>query len=138
MTIKKDCVVKYLKHDFKEIGIASGVIIAVVVILFVISQFTITANSLFDIISGIIILSFTFGVAHWWNYSTFRFLECGYGGPLLIALVCEVVIGIIYCVIGNYPSVRYDIISILPDLLVSIILLVIGVPIASAIARCKE
>jgi hypothetical protein len=152
MAIKKDCVVKYLKHDFKEIGAIAGA--TAIVIIIAVGATTIlqnhpfqpSANQVFDIISGIVILFFTAVVAYVADKSLFAFddpetgikSQHGYKTILGMSLTFEALFIAIYTVLSNFAPISSYTWSIYPDIAISVILLVIGVPIACAIARCKE
>jgi hypothetical protein len=157
MKIKTDCVVKYLKHDYKDVAlaitmllIAGSICYGIIFGLPIIISKTphLSAYDVLNIFSGLIVISFTIGVAIFWDNKSFELsayddngcktvgktiggVECAF----IPAGLCVTILYVTYSVIRVLMSTYED---PLISFIVCCVLLAIFVPIGCAIARCKE
>lgn len=162
MTIKTECVVKYLKHDYKEIGIiVGGIAVAIGVVALTLLGMPYITSALGSVIipvwsgynvlntfAALTVLTFTVGIVVFWDKKTFALKEFdGYGNPTGVVgnfgiktpLLLAGVVGLV--IYGTYALARTSMPyweSPVLSLVVFTILLLVGVPIGCAIARCKE
>jgi ABC-type arginine transport system permease subunit len=162
MKVNTQCVLKYLKHDYKEIAInfacLVGAIAAVLAIAFIclngpslvwpyISSYY-TAYNILNGIVGVIVILFTFGIAVLYNKESFFgktyseydetpiTVEHGSGDYIAIASFCAGMVYLIY-IFGAWMITTNPDIPIY-SMVIFVASILIGTPIGCAIARCKE
>jgi hypothetical protein len=168
MKVNTSCVLKYLKHDYKEISanvvILLGLCVAAVVVIFTVlhvpqiigmifSQIPKillpSAYILLNVVAGIVVLIFTVGVAVFGNKEWFKYKPWkeGYGWgrndfePKGSGVLFTPAFSIGFSVYIFY-WIEYLIIGDWEDptfsTIIFISLILIGTPMGCAIARCKE
>jgi hypothetical protein len=142
MTIKTECVVAHLKHDYKQIGCVVAVLVAGVVCFTIPAYLNPSAYTVLNILAGCIVVLATVGVAVFWDKETFAttnevgektYLDVWF--PIGLAGVGGMVIYGTY-VIAHSVSNGWE--NPTASFAAFVLLILIGTPIACAIARCKE
>lgn len=142
MKINTECAVKHLKHDLKEVGLALAIIMAIAVIVAIPVYLNPSAYMVLNTLAGCIVILATVGVAIFWDKETFAltdehgtksYLDVWF--PICIAGVGGAILYGAYIVAAGVSS-GWE--SAVPSVVVFALLILIGTPIACAIARCKE
>lgn len=154
MKINIECVLKYLKHDYKEEGEVIAAILGLTAICaaiwfvpsviwpYISSYYT--AYNLLNIVAGIIVVVFTMGIAVFGNKESFLVKETseldtkdvGTSFFITIAFLSAIFPYLLYCIGYLCNSVKWE--SPILSIIVFITLILIGTPIGCAIARCKK
>ncbi len=163
MKINTQCVLKYLKHDYKEVGKAAAYIVVAIAVVastvlvcvngpslvwpYISSYYT--AYNFLNVIAGTIVVLFTFGISIFYNKEEFLVktrseyddsvitIEWGSGEYIALAALCAFFPYCIYSIVWAY-IVNYSWESPILSVVVFATLILIGTPIGCAIARCKE
>jgi len=160
MTINRECVVKYLKHDYKEllkiVAIIAGAIciIAIAFVAFANGPAIIwpllspywTGYNILTVFAAAIVILFTVGISacdkKFFEFKTKN--SCGVeliveettGFIIGLALLCGFVPYSLYWIIYVLSNPKWE--DPLLSTIVFIALILIGTPIGCAIAKCKE
>jgi hypothetical protein len=161
MKINMSCVLKYLKHDYKEEGTIIG-LIALCAIVFAIVWFICTtgpsviwpyispyctAYNILNGVVGVIVVVFTVGTAIFCNKESFLVEEISrYDGNVTTTDAGSLLIILIAFIFAVLPYLVYTLLYMISSkwespvlsIIIFSILILIGTPIGCAIARCKE
>ena len=162
MKVNMSCVVKYLKHDYKNIFVNVIIVVIAIAIAAVMCFMCIngpavvwpyissycTAYNVLNSIVGAIVVAFTFGISTLGNKETFLVkTKSEYDGSIIttewdsgefiaIAGFCAFFLYVIYILWMFMSTGKLDV--PIYSIVVFAILILIGTPIGCAIARCKE
>lgn len=148
MKVNTECVIKYLKHDYKIVGEIVGWILLIILGYFAITWLAavippLSEYMILNICAACILLMFTVGIAVFCDKSAFEYRdsetgECGTinsGFFVTIGMIILVFAYAFYILSGDLrggwedPTVSFVIVAIL---------FLLGCPVGCAIARCKE